>query len=185
MKKLFVLLALSMAASGAVANEPTALPMDESSMVSVLATPLSDRPGGFTGREVFRLFNNKTKNHLSYHEMPSNWEDLGWRKEGTLGFVSTTYFADARPMYVCYMWSKDTNWDHKYFSTNDPGCEGQNQPNYFGYFEGYLASTQLPGTVPLYRCYIELTKDHFDTLSSNCEGEALAQFEKLLGYIFL
>ncbi|WP_125892301.1 hypothetical protein [Stenotrophomonas maltophilia] len=191
MKVSTVLLSLGLSVSAVcsaqsnVSNGEPVLPLDTREVARLLASPSDARPPGFTSRETFRFFNSRQKGHFSYHEMPQNWGKLGWRNEGSLGFVSTTYFENARPMYICAMY--DPSWNNhivKYFSSNDPGCEGYH-PIEWGYFEGYLSSTQVPGTVPLYRCYIEATKDHFDTRSSDCEGEPAAKLEFVLGYIFL
>jgi hypothetical protein len=38
----------------------------------------------------------------------------------------------------------------------------------------YLANTQLPGTVPFYRCYLANINRHLYTTSSNCEGTGYA-----------
>lgn len=141
-------------------------------------------PVNVTLRELYRMFNNKEKNHFSYTEFPHGWGDLGWKLESTLGFVSATQFANSHQLFYCWMRSNSTKNRAKYFTSTDPNCEGWEKPTGLGYFIGWVSSVQVEGSVPLYRCYIQLTYDHFDTLTSNCEGETLAKNEGILGYIF-
>ncbi len=76
------------------------------------------------------------------------------------------------------------------FSSRDPNCEGHMKTTNGMPITGYMAGTQLPGTVPLYRCTRNIPKvyaynDHFDTLDPNCEGKYQAVFEGIQGYIWL
>lgn len=149
-------------------------------------------PDGVQLKEIKRMYNNSYKDHFTYWNLPKDWGKKGWKLEGSLGFVSTTSFENSRGLYLCWMASKDTKWVNKDFTSPDPGCEGYHRrddgvgnPNALGSFLGYVSTVQLPGTVPLYRCYIQLTFDHYDTLTSNCEGEGLATNDGILGYVFL
>lgn len=162
------------------------LPISGAEATKLLDAGSQSRIEGLTYRWVYRLANSRTKNHMSYWELPSNWGKLGWKNEGLMGFASLEWFEGARPLYNCYLSSKQTNWDWKYFSSVDPNCEGQSWgTGDLGYFVGYISSTQLPGTVPLRRCYIQHNHDHFDTLTDNCEGAWQAKDEGILGYLFL
>ncbi|CAD1792358.1 hypothetical protein XSP_002272 [Xanthomonas euroxanthea] len=149
-------------------------------------------PVGVQLAEIKRLYNNSNKDHFSYFNLPKDWGKKGWMVEGSLGFVSSTYFENSKGLFLCWMASRDTKWVNKDFTSTDAGCEGYRQrtdgtgnPNSLGSFLGYVSAIQLPGTVPLYRCYVQAEFDHFDTLSSNCEGRAMAVNDGILGYIFL
>ncbi len=107
------------------------------------------------------------------------------KKEGTLGFISYYPFEGSVTMYACL----NNNWMDS-FSSMDPNCEGHMKTTNMMPITGYIASTQLPGTVPLYRCMRGGLKpnnwaDHFDTLDPNCEGVKYPVNEGIMGYIWL
>lgn len=79
------------------------------------------------------------------------------------------------------------NWMNR-FTSVDPNCEGHMKDATFP-ITGYIVSTQLPGTVPLYRCqrggFSSTWVDHFDTLDVNCENKPYKVNDGLIGYIWL
>lgn len=82
------------------------------------------------------------------------------------------------------MRSRDTGEKSKMFSSTDPNCEGWFKQD-FAYHIAFLNDVQVPGTVPLYRCYYKPNLDHYDTLTDNCEGVPGAVREAILGYVYL
>lgn len=104
-------------------------------------------------------------------------------REGILGFISYYPFAGGHTLYGCV----HNNWMNR-FTSVDPNCEGHMKDATFP-ITGYIASTQLPGTVPLYRCqrggFSSTWVDHFDTLDVNCENKPYKVNDGLIGYIWL
>ncbi|WJI14573.1 hypothetical protein MWN52_13140 [Pseudoxanthomonas winnipegensis] len=147
----------------------------------------STAPAGATLVQLYRYYNAKEVNHFSGREMPQGWSDLGWRQDGTNGFISFTPFSGSRTLYSCFI---PGGIDR--FTSSDPNCEGQGRDS-MNSILGYVAESQIPGTVPLYRCQRGGIKkingvwrsDHFDTLSSVCENVPNPAMDGVLGYVFL
>lgn len=100
---------------------------------------------------------------------------------GVVGQVAKRYFQGAVMLYACEAWGS-----HNRFTSLDPRCEGH-EPNDRFHQLGFAASTQLPGTVLLYRCRRVIDgrwTDHYDTTDVNCEGAAGAILDGPLGYIW-
>jgi hypothetical protein len=66
--------------------------------------------------------------------------------------------------------------DHNLLS-KDVGCEGLFDLGPVGYIE----NSPAPGTVPLYRCHVAASGDHFVSTSGACEGQNV---EQMLGYAY-
>ncbi|NIK50246.1 hypothetical protein [Xanthomonas arboricola] len=140
-------------------------------------------PPGVTLRELERrIFRDDMK---SVYPLPRDYymQHAGTR-QGLLGFISSTPFEGSAELYSCGM----TNYLDS-FTSRDPGCEGQMRQRDL-FFTGYIANTQLPGTVPLYRCYRGGLKpnnwiDHFDTTDARCEGRPNTVMDGIMGYVWL
>ncbi|MCD0280518.1 hypothetical protein JWH04_16535 [Xanthomonas melonis] len=139
-------------------------------------------PPGATPIELERwTFRN---NMFSVRPIQNNYEQWPGTRQGLLGFISYTPFEGSRTLYSCVT----LDWNDT-FTSNDPNCEGQrvarDQP-----ITGYIASTQIAGTVPLYRCMRGGLQpnnwaDHFDTTAPNCENVRNQVNEGIIGYIWL
>lgn len=104
------------------------------------------------------------------------------QRQGVLGFISFTPFEGGRPLFQCVN-------GRDFFTSTDENCEGYPKRDFMP-ITGYIATTQLPGTVPLYRCMRGGLKpnnwaDHFDTLDFNCENVRFPVNEGPIGYIWL
>ncbi|WP_115530633.1 hypothetical protein [Xanthomonas campestris] len=107
------------------------------------------------------------------------------KRQGVLGFISFTPFAGGHTLYACIT----SNYRDR-FTSPDPNCEGQVPYPASMPITGYVASTQLPGTVPLYRCMRGGLQpgnwaDHFETLDVNCENVRNPASDGIIGYIWL
>ncbi len=177
-----ILSAAGMLASSAVAQSLVQMPdIPETAKLGTNASTMAV-PDGVQLVELYRYYNSKERNHWSGRSMPQNWEQLGWRYEGSLGFISYTPFPGGHALYNCFIAG-----GNDYFTSPDPNCEGKNLATFMPIL-GYVADTQISGTVPLYRCmrgYTPTRADHFDTLSSACENVPNKATDGVIGYVFL
>lgn len=113
--------------------------------------------------------------------------DIGYTLEGASGWVSSVPFEGSHPLYGCYLLDNGILGHRDDFTSTDPNCEGRyRHPGVWGE-NGHVASTQIQGTIPLYRCLVNNGRgyfDHFDTVHANCEGRANSVNEFVLGYVF-
>lgn len=139
-------------------------------------------PSGFVLREIFRIYRPATNTHVTHFYWPENWEDIGYKYEGTLGFISATPFENSALIRNCV---GPHSWN--YFTSLDPNCEastgGVVLPGDWNL--GYISTVQIPGSVPLYRCgFVWQGKiRHFDSRDFACEG--VGGTGAVLGYVFL
>lgn len=138
-------------------------------------------PDGASLREITRLYNGRAERHATLHFFPDNWDQFGWRAEGSLGFISGTPFSNSKPLYACALWGHT----EAYFTSPDPNCEGQFLTT-FGMI-GYISDVPLPDTKPIYRCKYVFDRKlrHFDTFYPNCENVPTGSLDFLIGYVFL
>ncbi|MDQ1119360.1 MULTISPECIES: hypothetical protein [Pseudoxanthomonas] len=180
-------LVLAVSASTAGAANAQDVGMKAWSASAHIESAQANAPEGATLVQLYRYYNPKEINHYSGREMPQNWQDLGWRQDGTNGFISYTPFAGSRTLYNCFI-----PGGIDLFTSTDANCEGQGKATWAP-ITGYIAASQIPGTVPLYRCQRGGIKkingvwraDHFDTLSSVCENVPNPAMDGVLGYVFL
>lgn len=168
-------LGLSMLAAGA-----PAVAQESTNDVALAALPV-----GVELQVLNRYFNSQVNGsgyHFSGWFLPRDW-DRFYKQENTLGFVSKTSFPGAHAIYNCLI--EVPGKRPSPFTSTDPNCEGQ-IPNVNHGFTGYLSTTQIEGTVPLYRCrFVRGQPHHFDTHSPTCEGNPNTALDGVLGYIFL
>jgi len=125
-----------------------------SSLVSAQSLPL------------YRLRSNKGE-HLyttSTAERDRAISADGYRLEGVICYLWTKQATGTDPLYRLY---KGSNGTPDHFYTADP-AEKQKAETRDGYkvegVTGYIAKTQLPGTVPLYRLFSVHGGEHFYTV---------------------
>ncbi|PLS82059.1 hypothetical protein CYG49_00285 [Candidatus Saccharibacteria bacterium] len=94
----------------------------------------------------------------------------GYRVEGPLGRLLLNAESGTRPLYSCKI-----SWDE--FTSFDPACEGQTVLGLIGHI--YTQPSNRVATVPVYRCTVIGSYEHFDSNLDNCEGH---NKEMLLGY---
>ncbi|SEG95602.1 hypothetical protein SAMN05444920_109111 [Nonomuraea solani] len=106
-----------------------------------------------------------------------------YREEGRTPILTTKTLGLTKAIYGC----RAGNTERDQFLTGDAGCENSVHDtgnNTFLRQEGYLYTRQLPGTKPLYRCYVPHTKSHFVSVRGDCERTPTSNVvaEHILGY---
>lgn len=117
------------------------------------------------------------KHHTDNLVHPIGQKPLG-KRDRMLGFLSYEPFEGGHTLFNCWV-------PEDVFTSVREDCEGHNK--WPRPIIGYIASTQLPGTVPLYRCFRNIpgNYNHFDSLDANCEGVRSAIMEGVQGYVWL
>lgn len=95
--------------------------------------------------------------------------------EARLGWISSQPFSGSHPLYVC----RNNVMMDEHFTSSSAECEGRGSRLPAPYVLGHVASQQIPGTVPLYRCVAG--KNEFDSTHPACEGQRMVG---VLGFIF-
>lgn len=143
------------------------------------------RASGSTFRvAIHRLFNATNNDHLySVYQYAGgsaytleNYEYFFLEAFPTSGHI---------PLYYCAASSTSTSGDH--WLSTDPDCEDRDVQTVEGH-SGYMATSELPGTVPLYRQYNALLDDTFHTTSLSEAQYAAANYNYstpvLMGYVY-
>lgn len=139
--------------------------------------------GGGARVSLARTYNPNNGDHM-YGPDPSEGAQYGYYAENPQYFyLQTSGEASHVPLYRCWSsWVPQTG-DH--FLSTDPGCEGST----FEGVQGYIATSQLPGTVPLYRLYNAGLQDTFHTIDANEANYAAAWYgyvhQGITGYVYL
>ncbi|MCP3097317.1 DUF5722 domain-containing protein [Myxococcus sp. K15C18031901] len=115
-----------------------------------------------------------TRLQRSYHTTKGHWVSSrlpppGFTSEGSVRLWRDPV-AGTRLLYECRV------GDHNLISP-DVNCEGQMAMGPVG----YIHTSQVAGSAPLYRCRTTSGLDHFVSPAANCEGHVT---EQLLGYAF-
>jgi hypothetical protein len=164
-------------ALAACSDQPTASRQGPGSSPSASLTP---------GRvAMHRLFNATTNDH-QYGVYPYADYPAYTLEHYNYFFLEPSPTSGHIPLFVCVPSSSSTSSDH--WLSTDPDCEDRDVMVVEAY-SGYMATSELPGTVPLYRQYNALLDDTFHTidLSEALYAEANYNYSSpvLMGYVYL
>ncbi|HEX8696356.1 MAG TPA: hypothetical protein VF746_28315 [Longimicrobium sp.] len=134
---------------------------------------------------MHRLFNAATNDH-QYSVYPYTDTPPYTLEHYNYFFLEPAPTSGHIPLFICVPGASSTSSDH--WLSTDPGCEGRDVIVVEAY-SGYMATSQLPGTVPLYRQYNALLDDTFHTISLSEAQYAEAHYNYstpvLMGYVYL
>lgn len=140
----------------------------------LLYTPFAARTA------IHRIWSQEYGDHL-YGQDPD--EGLGnsyFLEARNYFFLAPTPAADHVPLHRCH---RAADYDH--FLSTVPTCEGAANLG----VQGYIATSQVVGTVPLYRLYRYATTNTFYTLSAEEADQAVAWYgytrQGVTGYVYL
>lgn len=179
MKQIFSVIlsgTLTVAACSVAAQES-----DYAGMDAVTVAHIQKAPSQVPGDVVLAAIERRNWVGMSYTDnlvYPSGNIPAG-KRDRMLGFLSYVPFREGHTLFQC--------WVHgDMFTSLREDCEGQNKQANRPII-GYIASAQLAGSVPLYRCLRNIPGNykHFDSLDVNCEGARGALMEGVLGYVWL
>jgi subtilisin family serine protease len=120
--------------------------------------------GGNPGRATLNRYRNlSTGDHASATSPPG-----GYALEGGIGTVNTSAAPGTHPIYQCLVGGRD------FMTSLASNCEGT---QFIGVIGFLYDSPPGPGNTPVRRCRIG--SEHFDSPTSNCEGQIV---EGILGY---
>lgn len=140
--------------------------------------------GGSSARvSLARTYNPNNGDHM-YGFDPNEGSAWGYYAEYAQYFyLNNAGDGNHVPLYRC--WSSWVPGTGDHFLSTDPNCEGST----FEGLQGYIATSQLPGTVPLYRLYHSGYQDTFyTTLWSEADYAATwygYTHQGITGYVYL
>src|SRR5688500_15478885 len=156
------------------------IPASGSGSSAAIFTMAQSVPPGANLVELRRWYTSQGQFNAGDHRAGTTPPAYPYANEGTLGFVSSTPFAGSHAIYECerrYHWNDISNVID-FFTTTATNCEGAVIAPNGVVLIGYVSTTQIAGTTPLYRCRDD--DNHFDSLSGGCEGHT---GEGILGYV--
>lgn len=144
------------------------------------------RATGSPGRlAIHRLFDAATNDHF-YSAYAYSGAPAYTLEHYNYFFLEPSYTSGHIPLFICVPGPSSTSSDH--WLSTDPDCEGRDVMEVEAP-SGYMATSELPGTVPLYRQYNALLDDTFHTidLSEALYAEANYNYSApvLMGYVYL
>lgn len=148
--------------------------------MSLVFAACSGNLSGSAGRTaIHRLFSQPLGDHL-YGQDPNEGAQAGYVLEGRDYFyLTSTPAAGQVPLYRCH--TLETQ-DH--FLSTAPDCEGAAKLGR----QGYIATSQVVGTIPLYRLYRNATTNTFYTLDAGEADQAVALYgythQGVTGYVY-
>lgn len=99
----------------------------------------------------------------------------GYKKQNSFKIMRNSVNNNMKLVYECRIGGAK---GPQSFISHDYNCE-----NMFNMGPmGYLYSSKVEGSIPIYRCIIDSNGDHFISSKSNCEGKG--RKESLMGYGF-
>ena len=180
MKQIFSVIlsgTLTIAACSVAAQESDYAGIDAQTVAQIQKAP-SQVPGDVVLAAIERRIWAGT--HFSDNLVhPGGQAPLG-KRDRMMGFASYGPFQGGHALFNCF------GYQDRFTSTRSD-CEGAGSTPAGREIIGFAASVQLPGTIPLYRCYRNIPEryNHFDTFDPNCEGVHAAVNEGVLGYFWL
>jgi hypothetical protein len=136
-------------------------------------------PGPAARTAIHRLFSQPLGDHL-YGQDPNEGAQSGYVLEARDYFyLASTPAGQHVPLYRCH-----TLETHDHFLSTVANCEGATGEGQLG----YVATTQVSGTVPLYRLYRAGTGNTFYTMSTEEADNAVSQYsyarQGVTGYVY-
>lgn len=130
-------------------------------------SPVTSRPNVLAGQ-----FNRYVSRDGRGHFFTNGPVPADMRFEGALGTPAPAEESNTRMLYSC-------SYERGQFSSADPACEGRTRIGDIGLV--YKSPPDDAESIPIYRCAVPVTGDHFNTTDENCEGDQYVQ-EGLLGH---